>query len=246
MGYPPAVLEKAQRLEQLLQRVATGEPLDEVNEALGFNLDQHQLAHWQAKYEAGGCTQEALIDGRHGHPRKAHSALREWLYARKQEDEELRAPQLVSEIKDKFGVKISDGHINYLLRKRGLSAPPSRPAKKQYPAEEDTADSSEWLLESDNPWVHCFRLTEILEQPEDDSEVEAAKKATRSSDSVTKVLAAQYLEGYWIKLCCGYSPKYRTAVWQFMFLADLGAIRTEGIARSRQTTWRNGIRCIRP
>jgi transposase len=138
MGYPPAVLEKAQRLEQLLQRVATGEPLDEVNEALGFSLARRQLVHWQAKYEAGGRTWEALIDGRHGHPRTAHSALREWLYARKKEEEEVRAPQLVTEIKDKFGVKISAGHINYLLRKRCLSAPPGRPTKKPHPAEEDT------------------------------------------------------------------------------------------------------------
>ena len=139
MDYPPAVLEKAQRLEQLLQRVAAGESLEEVNEALGFALDQHRLARWQAKYEAGGRTWEALIDGRHGHPRKAHSALREWLYAHKKEDEEARAPQLVVEIKKKFSVKISEGHINYLLRKRCLSAPPGRPPKKQCPVEEATA-----------------------------------------------------------------------------------------------------------
>ena len=139
MDYPAAVLEKAQRLEQSLRRVAAGEPLEEVNAALGFNLDQPQLARWQAKYEAGGRRWEALIDGRHGHPRKAHSALREWLYARKEEDEELRAPQLVVDIKEKFGVKISEGHINYLLRKRGLSAPPGRPYKKRPSAEEETA-----------------------------------------------------------------------------------------------------------
>jgi transposase len=70
-----------------------------------------------------------LIDGRHGHSRKAHSALREWLYTRKEEDESLRAPQLVKEIKAEFGVTLTDGHINYLLRKRGLSAPPGRPYK---------------------------------------------------------------------------------------------------------------------
>lgn len=49
MDYSSAVLEKAQRLEQLLQRVAAGESLDEVNEALDFTLDQRQLARWQAK-----------------------------------------------------------------------------------------------------------------------------------------------------------------------------------------------------
>lgn len=142
MDHPPAILEKAQRLEQLLLRVASGEPLDEVNTALGFSLDQHQLTRWQAKYEAGGHTWQALIDGRHGHPRRAHSALREWLYARKKADESLRAPQLVAEIQQQFGVELSAGHINYLLRKRGLSAPPGRPRRKE-PGEETPTASSE-------------------------------------------------------------------------------------------------------
>jgi transposase len=141
MEYPAAVLEKAQRLERLLQRVAAGEPLDEVNEALGFSLDQRQLARWQAKYEAGERRWEALIDGRHGHPRTVNSAVREWLYARKEEDEEPRSPQLVIEIQEQFGVELSAGHINYLLRKRGLTAPPGRPYKKQPSGEEAPATS---------------------------------------------------------------------------------------------------------
>jgi len=139
MEYPAAVLEKAQRLEQLLQAVAAGASLDEANEALGFSLDQRQLARWQARYEAGGRQWQALLDGRYGHPRTANSAVREWLYARKEEDEEPRAPHLAIEIKEQFGVELSAGHINYLLRKRGLSAPPGRPYKKQPPGEEAPA-----------------------------------------------------------------------------------------------------------
>ena len=137
--YPEAVLEKAQRLEQLLLRVEAGESLDDLNEELGFDLDREDLARQQAKYEAGGRTWEALIDGRHGHPCKAHSALRERLYARKKEDKSLRAPQLAEEIEEKFGVKLSAGHINYLLRKRGLTALPGRPPKEQPPDEEAAA-----------------------------------------------------------------------------------------------------------
>ena len=137
--YPEAVLEKAQRLEQLLLRVEAGEPLDDLNEELGFDLDQEYLARQQAKYEVEGRTWGVLIDGRHGHPRKAHSALREWLYARKKEDESLRAPQLTEEIEEKLGVKLSAGHINYLLRKRGLTALPGRPPKEQPPDEETAA-----------------------------------------------------------------------------------------------------------
>lgn len=108
------------------------------------------------------------------------------------------------------------------------------------------ADPTEWLLESDNPSVRYFTLTEMLERPEDDSEVEAAKEAIVSSDPVTRTLAAQYPEGYWIKPGRGYSPRYKAIVWQLMFLTDLGAMRTEAIARACQTAWHNGIRRIRP
>ncbi|MBU1747964.1 MAG: hypothetical protein KKA73_09770 [Chloroflexi bacterium] len=137
MEYPPAVLEKAQRLEQLLRRVAAGEPLADLNAELSFELDEVGLAQHQAKYAAGGHTWTALIDGRHGHPRKAHSALREWLYARKEADASLRAPQLVQEIQAQFGVTLHAGHVNHLLRQRALTAPPGRPFKS--PAADDSA-----------------------------------------------------------------------------------------------------------
>jgi transposase len=82
---------------------------------------------------------EALIDGRCGHPQKIHSGIREWLYARKEKDEDVRAPRLAQEIKEKFEVEVDPGHINYLLRKRGLTAPPGRPYKEK-PADEEATD----------------------------------------------------------------------------------------------------------
>jgi transposase len=135
MDYPDAVLEKAKRLEQLLHRVAAGEPLNKVNEALGFDLDEERLARAQGKYEVGGGRWEALIDGRCGHAQKVHSGIREWLYTRKERGEEVRAPRLAQEIEEKFGVEVDPGHVNYLLRKRGLTAPPGRPYKEEPVAE---------------------------------------------------------------------------------------------------------------
>lgn len=148
MNYPKAVLEKAKRLEQLLDRVTTGEPLAAVNEALGFDLASEQLAGVQAKYEAGGQRWEALIDGRFGHAQKIHSGIREWLYRRKERDEEVRAPQLAREIKEKFEVEVDPGHLNYLLRKRGLSAPVGRPDQKQRSEAEKEAPKPETSLEN--------------------------------------------------------------------------------------------------
>jgi transposase len=135
MDYPKAVIEKAQKMEKLVQRVDAGEPLDQVCAELNVEIDEKRLAALQAKYKAGGETWEALLDGRFGHTHTVHSELREWLYECKEQDETLRAPELAEKIKKKFGVVISFGHINYLLRKRGLTAPPGRPYKHP-PAEQ--------------------------------------------------------------------------------------------------------------
>jgi DMSO/TMAO reductase YedYZ molybdopterin-dependent catalytic subunit len=69
MEQPSAVIEKAKRLERLLQRVEQGEPLEQVCTELDLAVDPKWLARLQAKYEAGGRTWEALLDGRYGHPK---------------------------------------------------------------------------------------------------------------------------------------------------------------------------------
>ncbi len=141
MDYPTAVMEKAKRMEKLLQRVAEGESLAQACADLEVSVDEKRLAALQAKYETGDRTWEALLDGRFGHKQKAHSALVEWLYKCKEQDETLRAPDLVDKIERKFGVHFSDGHINELLRARGLSAPPGRPRKWPPPEAEPGAAS---------------------------------------------------------------------------------------------------------
>jgi transposase len=148
MNYPKAVLEKAKRLEQLLLRIANGEPLDKLNEELGFDLDKEELMRQQLKYKDGGCTWEAVIDGRHGHSHKVHSGMREYLFARKEEDNSLRAPALAKEVQKKFGVEVSAGHINHLLRKRKLTAPVGRPPKEPEPDEETFLETCNEPLES--------------------------------------------------------------------------------------------------
>jgi hypothetical protein len=80
-----------------------------------------------------------------------------------------------------------------------------------------------WLLELDNPSVRYFTLRGLLDRPEDDPEVQAARHAIMTSEPVQKILAAQKAEGYWVKPDKGYSPKYRATSWQLLFLAELGA-----------------------
>jgi len=44
---------------------------------------------------------------------------------------------------------------------------------------------------------------------------------------VTAILAARHPDSYWVKPGPGYSPSYRSSVWQVIFLADLGAGRAD-------------------
>jgi hypothetical protein len=127
MTHPEAVIEKAKQIELLLNRVEVGEPFEQVLAELGFAYSIDDLPKLQAKYVSGGRSFEVLIDGRYGHWQTVNSAVREWLYERKKQAEELSAPQLANEMEKKFEVRVAAGHINYLLRKRGLTNRTGRP-----------------------------------------------------------------------------------------------------------------------
>jgi hypothetical protein len=86
-------------------------------------------------------------------------------------------------------------------------------------------DALPWLqeLDANNPGPRYFALRDLLDRPEDDPEVIAARSATMATGPVPAILDAQYPAGYWIKPGNYYSPAYRGTVWQIVFLADLGA-----------------------
>ncbi len=141
-SHPQIVIEKAQRLEQLLQRVEQGEAPAEVCAELGTEVSPARLSTLQANYEAGGRTWEALIDGRYGHQQSITSEMKEWLYERKREDERLTGPELVKELGERFTVKISVGHMNHLLRQVGLSRQTGRPPKAGEKKEEEESETA--------------------------------------------------------------------------------------------------------
>jgi len=87
------------------------------------------------------------------------------------------------------------------------------------------SDPLPWLLEDDldRPSIRYFVLRDLLDRPEDDSEVQDAKKAIMQFGPVPAILDAQKPEGYWVKEGGGYSPKYQGTVWQILILAELGA-----------------------
>jgi hypothetical protein len=88
-----------------------------------------------------------------------------------------------------------------------------------------------WLLEPNTPSARYLALRH-LGRAEDDDQVVAARTAVATSAPARAILDAQYPAGYWIKPDRGYSPRYKATIWQLIFLADLGAMRTAAIARA--------------
>jgi len=85
------------------------------------------------------------------------------------------------------------------------------------------ADPIDWLLEDDNPSVRYLTLTEILDRPEDDPDVEEVKNRIMKVGVVPRILAKQGNEGFWEPPKRFYTAKYKGTVWQLIILAELGA-----------------------
>jgi hypothetical protein len=89
-----------------------------------------------------------------------------------------------------------------------------------------------WLLEPENASVRYHALRDLLNRAETDAQVAGARAAIVEMPQVRAVLNAQYPAGYWIKPDRGYSPRHKATIWQLILLADVGAARTEAIARA--------------
>jgi hypothetical protein len=87
-----------------------------------------------------------------------------------------------------------------------------------------------WLLEDDpvNPSIRYFTLRDLLDQPEDASELRRLRQAIMESGPVPLILAAQQPEGNWIPQ----GGKYQSTPAQIILLAELGADPADERVRS--------------
>ena len=93
----------------------------------------------------------------------------------------------------------------------------------------------DWLLEEDpkNPGVRYQALRELENRGENDPSLASARQAALASGPIPAILAQQEPQGYWLQPGPGYMPKYRSTVWQVIFLAQLGAdIREERVRKA--------------
>jgi hypothetical protein len=89
------------------------------------------------------------------------------------------------------------------------------------------ADPIDWLLEKDNASARYFALSELLDKPQNNLEVQAAKKEIMLTGVVPKIMTKQSDGGYWEAPEKFYTAKYKGTVWQLIILAELAADRND-------------------
>jgi hypothetical protein len=89
--------------------------------------------------------------------------------------------------------------------------------------DELNGDSISWLLEPGSPGVRYLALRDLLDLPEGDPELQAARAEAHAAGPIAAVLEALDPAGFWAEPGPGYLPKYRSTVWSVILLAQLGA-----------------------
>jgi hypothetical protein len=95
-------------------------------------------------------------------------------------------------------------------------------------------DSLSWLLEPEAPGVRYLALRDLLDRPDVDPELSAARQEAHIRGPIAAVLAEMDESGYWVEPGPGYAGKYRSTVWAMILLAQLGAssAQDERLARA--------------
>jgi hypothetical protein len=89
----------------------------------------------------------------------------------------------------------------------------------------------DWLLDGADPSVRYRVLRELLDRPEDDPEVRAARRQIGRVGWAAEILKEQLADGQWHTPGTSgrelYRPKYVATNWRLLVLADLGVSGTD-------------------
>jgi nicotinamidase-related amidase len=82
-------------------------------------------------------------------------------------------------------------------------------------------DPLPWLLEPNNPSVRYYALTELLDKPFSDPDVQTAQAAILQDPVVVEILHQQHDAGYWGR-ADRYLARFTGTVWQWLLLLEFG------------------------
>lgn len=95
----------------------------------------------------------------------------------------------------------------------------------------------DWLLEENQPSIRYLSLTQLLERPESDDEVQSIKKMIPKVGWAADIIAKQHLEGWWVEKKSMYRPKYLSTNWMLLILSDLGLTKENPQIRKACKLW---------
>lgn len=104
-------------------------------------------------------------------------------------------------------------------------------------------DSLDWLLHSETPGVRYLAMRDLLDLPQDQPDLAAARREAHAAGPIAAILSEMDPAGFWAAPGAGYNPKYRAAVWSLILLAQLGASAAEDerIARACAYSLEHGL-----
>ena len=88
-------------------------------------------------------------------------------------------------------------------------------------------DPITWLLDSPDPGVRYLALRDLADPQADESALAGARGEAHRRGPIATILEQMAPDGSWVKPGSGYNPKYRSAVWSLISLAQLGASAQE-------------------
>lgn len=101
------------------------------------------------------------------------------------------------------------------------------------------ADPTDWLLEEENPSVRYFALKNLLDRPDDDADVRAARRELMQTGIVPDILQRQREPEYLQAYPRFYTYKYKGLVWSLIALAECGAEPTPQIREQCEYLFEN-------
>ena len=108
--------------------------------------------------------------------------------------------------------------------------------------------ASSWLLESTNPAVRFFTLTDVMGRPHEDKQASREREKILEYAPVKALHQAQRGKGHWPPSNTCYEPKFTSTVWQLILLGEIGVPRTPWIESAleqflNQHQMQNGAFC---
>jgi len=84
-------------------------------------------------------------------------------------------------------------------------------------------DTLTWLMEYPDAGVRYLALRDLCGDHENDPELITAREQAHAEGPIARILDVMHPDGYWSEPGSGYNPKYFSAVWSIILLAQLGA-----------------------